>query len=420
MPAVSRRAGSDRLTLAILVVGLALVALTAGTALAQTTVLTETRQIRAADRAWSDQFGSSLALGGGLLVTGAPGDDDLGSGSGSAYVYDVLTGGQVRKFTSADGQSGDSFGLDVAIGGQLALISAPYDDDDGSRSGAAYVFDLTTGAQVRKLTAADAMGGDNFGYSVAADEDLGVVGAWTDQVDGVKSGSAYLYNMATGEELFKLTPDDGTAGDYFGGSCAIGGGRVVVGAFGNDQAGDYAGAAYVYDAATGQQLHKLVASDGAAQDRFGVDVATDGVVAIVSAHENDSFTGAAYVFDLETGAELFKLTPSDAAPGRSFGVGLGISGHLAVIGAYDDDLNHGSAYVFDLTTGEELFKLIASDPVPGDFLGQFAAIDGDWVVLGAHGDDAGSGIIYTYQVPEPTTLALLAMGAAAMIRRRRD
>jgi len=62
--------------------------------------------------------------------------------SGSAYVFDVATGQQLSKLTASDPGTDDSFGDSVAISGEIAIVGARHDDDGGSNSGSAYLFDL--------------------------------------------------------------------------------------------------------------------------------------------------------------------------------------------------------------------------------------------------------------------------------------
>ena len=82
-----------------------------------------------------------------------------------------------------------------------ALIGAPFGDDAGTNSGSAYVFTRsgTIWTQQAKLTAIDAATLDEFGYSVAVDDDTALIGARLD--DGgpppkAKSGSAYIFSLA--------------------------------------------------------------------------------------------------------------------------------------------------------------------------------------------------------------------------------
>ena len=66
-------------------------------------------------------------------------------------------------------------------------------DDAGFKSGSAYLFDATTGNQLAKLTASDAAPGDEFGFSVAISGNTAIVGASQDDDAGSNSGSAYLF-----------------------------------------------------------------------------------------------------------------------------------------------------------------------------------------------------------------------------------
>ena len=123
--------------------------------------------------------------------------------TGSAYVFRTTDGdatyGQVAKLTAADAGGADNFGWSVAIDGATVVVGSPYDDDGGSASGSAYVFRTSDGGatydQVTKLTAADAAASDKFGISVAIAGDTVVVGARGD--DG-NTGSAYVFEEESG------------------------------------------------------------------------------------------------------------------------------------------------------------------------------------------------------------------------------
>ena len=92
---------------------------------------------------------------------------------------------QLAKLTADDGAASDYFGYSVAISDGIAVVGARADDDKGSDSGSAYVFemsdssDATSWTQVAKLTADDGASGDNFGFSVAISDGTIVVGAHT-------------------------------------------------------------------------------------------------------------------------------------------------------------------------------------------------------------------------------------------------
>ena len=65
-------------------------------------------------------------------------------GSGSAYVfrYDGSDWVEEAKLTASDGAAYDYFGDSVAVSGDTAVVGAYGDDDNGSDSGSAYVFQL--------------------------------------------------------------------------------------------------------------------------------------------------------------------------------------------------------------------------------------------------------------------------------------
>jgi len=382
-----------RLTTAALLVPL----LTAMPASGQT--ILQDRKLNAFDAAQYDWFGYSVAVSDTTVIVGAYGDDDAGSSSGSAYLFDTATGQLRFKLTASDAQLGDEFGRSVAISGTTAIVGAWRDYSSGS----AYLFDTTTGQELFKLNASDAQSDDGFGRSVAISGTIAIVGASGDDDAGSSSGSAYLFDTITGQELFKLTASDAAADDEFGFAVAISGNTAIVGAYGDDDAGSSSGSAYLFDTTTGQQLMKLTASDAATDDEFGFAVAISGTTAIVGAFGDDdagSSSGSAYLFDTTTGQQLFKLTASDAGLGDAFGRSVAISGTTVVVGApWEDNTSRGSAYLFDINTGQQLFKFRASDAEPIDWFGHSVAISDTTVIAGSHYDDDGisdSGSVYQF------------------------
>ena len=143
----------------------------------------------------------------------------------------------------------------------------------------------------------------------------------------------------------KITASDGAAGDYFS-VVAVGNGRIVVGANGDD---NFQGSAYIFDL-DGNQLAKITASDGAASDEFGYSVAIGNGRIVVGAYGDDSFSGSAYIFDLD-GTQLAKITASDGAASDEFGRSVAVGSGRIVVGAYQDDdngSNSGSAYIYNI------------------------------------------------------------------------
>jgi len=320
---------------------------------------TETKLLPS-DGAAFDNFGWSVAISSPTAIVGSPYDDTNGSASGSAYLFDAATGAQIAKLLPSDGAADDYFGVSVAISGSIAIVGSPSDDDSGLQSGSAYSFDTTTGAQIAKLLWSGSAVNDFFGWSVAISGPTAIVGAPYDDHGPtlLDSGSAYRFDAATGALTLGFSRGDGAAGDYFGWSVAISGApavgaRAVIGAWGDDDNGSNSGSAYLFDTTTGAQMAKLLPSDGASYDFFGTSVAISGTTAIVGAHwddDNGGDSGSAYLFDTTTGAQIAKLLPSDGATDDHFGISVAISSPTAIVGArYDDDdgMDSGSAYLLD-------------------------------------------------------------------------
>ena len=390
----------------------------------------EAAKVLAIDGAAGDQFGYSVALSGDTAVIGARFDSDDVNGleSGSAYVF-IRTGttwSQQAKLIASDGMARDWFGVRVAISADTAVVTADADDDDvnGVDSGSAYIFirSGTTWNLQAKLTAADGAPVDLFGYSVALSDDTVVFGAKFDDDDsnGVDSGSAYVFvrSGTTWSQQAKLTAADGKPGDEFGYSVALAGDTVVVTANADDDDvnGVNSGSAYVFtrsEAAWSQQA-KLVAADGAAGDLFGVRAAVFGDTALIGARFTDDSgddSGSAYVFT-RAGAiwsQQAKLTAEDGAAGDEFGYSVSISGNAALVGAQSDDNNingvdSGSAYVFTRsgTTWSQYAKLTAADGSAGDQFGGRVAMSGTTAIIGARlvddnvkGGESGAAYVFT-------------------------
>ena len=107
----------------------------------------QTDKLTASDATGDAWFGSAVAIAGNVIVVGAFFDDDIGTNSGSAYVFQSLdTGGwtEVEKLTASDAAAGDRFGTTVAIASNIIVVGAPWDDDAGIVSGSAYVFRAST------------------------------------------------------------------------------------------------------------------------------------------------------------------------------------------------------------------------------------------------------------------------------------
>lgn len=348
---------------------------------------------------------------------------------------------EVLRLTALDAEAGDRFGIAVAVDGDTAVVGAYFDDHEGGiDAGAAYVFVREGGVwtQSAKLTASDAAANDQFGRTVAISGDTIVVGAYlADHTGGVDAGQAYIFVRAEGvwTEQAMLTAPDAAANDRFSNWVAIDGDTAVIGTYLDNHAGGIdAGSAHVFVRENGIWAHqaKLIATDGTAQDQFGILLAIDGDIAVIGSHRSDLpagiDAGAAYVYVRENGVwtQTAKLTASDAAANDRFGQSVAVSDDTVAVGAHNrgnaGQPSAGAVYVFTMSGGvwTETANLIASDSAADDHFGWSVAICGDVIVagsvLGSHmgGAVAGSACVFWSSGSTWTEVAkLIASDASA-------
>jgi hypothetical protein len=330
-------------------------------------VWTQQAYLKASNSGAGNYFGLSVAVSGDTAVIGAyressnaatvngDGTDNSAPFSGAAYVF-TRSGGvwtQQAYLKASNSETGDLFGISVAVSGDTAVIGAGGEDSnattvngDGTNNsfsnyGAAYVF-IRSGevwTQQAYLKASNSGANDGFGGSVAVDGDTAVIGAsWESSnaktVNGngsnnsaVESGAAYVFTRSGGvwTQQAYLKASNSSRGDHFGASVAVDGDTAVIGAFdessnattvngnGSNNSAVESGAAYVFTRSGGvwtQQAY-LKASNSGAWDHFGLSVAVSGDSAVIGAYRESSnativngdgsnrsaeYSGAVYVF----------------------------------------------------------------------------------------------------------------------------
>jgi hypothetical protein len=432
--------------------------------------------LKASNTEGGDFFGGSVAVSGDTLVVGAPTEasnatgvdgnqaDNSASGAGAAYVF-TRSGGawsQQAYLKASNTGSGDFFGCAVAIFGDTLVVGAFEEDsnaigvngDQGNNlataSGAAYVFTRSGGvwSQQAYLKASNTGVDDYFGWFVAVSGDTLVVGAFGEAsnatgVDGNQAdnsasgaGAAYVFTRSGGiwSQQAYLKASNTGADDFFGGSVAVSGDTLVVGAPGEasnatgvdgNQANNSvaeAGAAYVFTRSGGiwSQQAYLKASNTGANDQFGYAVAVFGDTLVVGApgeasnatgvdgnQANNSVAeaGAAYVFARSGGiwSQQAYLKASNTGWSDNFGGSVAVSGDTLVVGApgeasnatgvdgngaNNSAANAGAAYVFTHSGGawNQQAYLKASNAEAYDNFGWSVAVSGDTLVVGATGE----------------------------------
>jgi PKD repeat protein len=382
-------------------------------------------KMRPSDGAAYDHFGYGVSISGDYAVVGSDADGNR-LNSGAAYIFKKRGNGWIQetKLIADDGALNDYFGRWTSVSGEYVIVGAFMDDDKGSDSGSAYIFEKSGSgwSQAAKLTAGDGAADDWFGYGVSIDGVYAIVGAYGDDVNGSRSGSAYIFERSGGgwSQAAKLTADDGEANESFGFSVSISDDYTVVGAVGDDDNGISSGSAYIFErnGSSWSQVAKLTAADGAAGEQFGWSVSISGGYVIVGAptdRDSGINSGSAYIFEGSgsSWSQAAKLTAGDGAAQDLFGRGVSISGMYAIAGAFGDDdkgAESGSAYIFKRNGGvwSQVAKLTAGGGAADDWLGDRVAIFGGYAIAGSYKDDDNgidSGSAYVFDLNHPGKIA---------------
>jgi len=269
--------------------------------------------------------------------------------------------------------AGDQFGSSVAISGDIIAAGSRLDDDLGSESGSVYIFTRVASGtnnwvQTKKLTAFDGAANDHFGYAVGVSGENVVVGALDDIRSGLRIGSAYLYGRnKTGANnwglIKKLIPSNGGDGDEFGAAVSIDGDNLVVGARLHNFSGADTGGAYIYSRNQGGadnwgEVKSFVSSSPLENNEMGyaVSISKDSMVAGLpfAGNNMDNRFGTAFLFLQDEGGAsnwgaVQEIKRDDMALDDHFGIAASVADNTIVVGAHSDDdkgSNSGSAYVY--------------------------------------------------------------------------
>ena len=294
----------------------------------------ERAEIFASDGDERDSFGWEIDMSGDLAVIGARNDDTWWGGfsaPGSAYVfrYDGQDWLEEAKLTAPDAGEYDHFGEKVAVGGNVVAVAAP----DHATVGAFYIFryDGTNWVQEQKIFATA-----RCGQSMAMEDDLLVIG---DPCSGSESALIYRFD---GSQWFL---DQQIHDRGLGVAVAISGDVLVIGS----HAGPGAVVVARFDGSEYQVEQTILPVDG---DSFGSRMALENDLLLVGGRTDHGFKAAVFVFRNHEGNWLQERTlVSPNAHSDVFASKIGIGESVAVVSAEQDaelGFQAGAAFSFDL------------------------------------------------------------------------
>jgi len=397
---------------------------------------------RASDKQTGDSLGSSIAIYKNTAIVGAANEDggagDPASGSGAAYVFTKNNFGawtQTQILRASDFQANDSFGLSVAIYGNLIMVSATREDggsgDPLPNSGAVYIFNKNNSGVWQEnqiLRSSDIQASDQFGYSISLLENIVTIGA-PNESGGAgdplpTSGTAYIFEKNSSgiwSETVILRASDKQIADNFGWSVSMTESTTIISAPDEDGGlGDpmsNSGAVYVFEkssSAIWTEKQILRSADIQPEDSFGFSISISRNLAIIGAPFEDGGlgdlfpdSGVAYLFEKNSSGlwvEKSILRSNNISNADQAGMAVSIFDQTAVVGVRRDDgsdellFNSGAAHIFSLDKNniwQLLTTLRASDKQGNDFFGSSVAINKENIGIGAIRENGGAGDPFT-------------------------
>jgi len=287
---------------------------------------------------------------------------------------------------------GSFFGQALAVAGDKFVVGSR--DCNETVCGAVHVYD-SNGNLVRTIfaPATQEFSFTAFSDSVGALGSNILVGDTLEDTAGEDAGAAHLFDGATGNLLQTFLNPNPAPGapfsrDFFGGSVAGFGSDVLVSAPREDLAADDAGAVYLFDGATGQPLQTFVSPTPDVGDVFGSAIATVGNnIAIAAAFDATAAVngGAVYLFD-GNGSLIVTLVSPQPVEFSGFGSALAAFGDDLLVAeqrGFTGDRRAGVVHLFDGATGTFIRSFF--NPTPQDFelFGNSLATSGNNVLVGA-------------------------------------
>ena len=359
-----------------------------------------------------DGFGMSIAGHQSVVLVGAPHDVHNGREAGRAYVVDRRTGALIHAIELPSPTGGALFGQSVALNGRFAAIGAPHGrDEEGTYTGGVYVYDQVTGKHTMTMTNPYPVTGA-FGHAIAMHGLQVIVGDPQASTETTYyTGAAYVFDVTTGERLLTLHPSKPIPGkpSWFGHAVDFSDSMIVIAAPHEQIESIPAGVVYGINVETGAFVRTFV-SPHPTESFFGWSVAVAEDVLLVGGFGFEGTyreEGIVYVFHPASGKLIRTLHNPDPHEGAHFGKTVAILPKFLIVGAPGDSANEkgmsrGAIYVFDRTSGKFLKKVVnpARSTGADDLFGFAIAAADEHLLVGApfggNGTELDAGLVYEF------------------------
>ena len=295
--------------------------------------------LQGSDTQPNQMFGSSVAIDGNIVIVGAQQHQ-------AAYLFDATTGQQLHRLQPTDPSYLFGFGFSVDVSGDLAVVGAPFGGTGpypNNDVGSAFIFDVKTGKQIRRFDGSSSFI-DDFGQAVAIEGTTVVISA----PETFTRGSVHVYDALTGKSKWDYGFPEGNAFDPFGKDVAIDGDYIAVaagrGLYDMPQV-------LIFDRESGEVISRASTSLGIENEQYKRQMDFSAGKLLVGSwgtyqNEVGYNTGNAALFDAFTGELLEIFGLEDGQTQDAFGFSVAIDHNSVLIGAPGIQLGRGGAYLY--------------------------------------------------------------------------
>jgi len=354
-------------------------------------------------------FGSNVVISGETVLVGSPGDQNpLRQGSAYIYKYENELWSLDQWLSPINPADITEFSRRLDLSGSEAVVSSL--NKIFTPGVYVYLYSDTGSEWANTILYHD--GFDYLGSSVSINDDLMLLGAIGDDENGYRSGAAYIYRKTEGNwmEEQKLYAESPLEEGEFGSTVLISGTHAFVKSSSN-------GISLIQefiDTGSNWNSEQIISHDsGENYNSFGFAMDVSGDYLFIGYPKNHSHEeeglGSVIVYRSigSSWVETQVLSLPEPQIDDYYGVSVSVQGNYAAIGSYTEEahyyINTGAEWVLNAV-------LTASDSDDNAF-GQSVSVseDGDRVVVGAPMDDDevdSGGAVYIFddllQIPTPT------------------
>jgi len=357
--------------------------------------------------------------------------DSMGEGATYVYQKEGDTWVQKQKLIADDtpdaGVGWDTFGLDVALEGNLLAVSAPQSipwetPEKPYAPGKVYLYEKVDGAwrYFQTIVAEDPIPDESFGRSVDIDAGRIAVGAPSAMHPATKKGRAFLFEKNEAGvfvQTQEFLASDGRNADLFGYPVQLNGALLGVGASGTDQVPNLqskmgTGSVYVFEQTGNAWIQKQEISPTFLDynSQFGLDFAWSGGSLIVGAsgYDHRGVNGSGAVFVVQKNGDQWNAenpqiigAPDGSTAYEPFGLRVAVDGSNLLISNKHKNQERGSVYAYSYDGTQWSYKdnLTVGGLVSKDYFGSDLVLSGADIFMSAKGDDGSAGAVYFDTLP---------------------